>query len=399
MTPAWLRAWIVVLALTAVSGSHQARRSLPHDAYVWQRQWTPAVAAAVEQSSDLVRAWRVLATRLDGRGRLAPVVVDWGALRRSGRPVVLVVRLDGHLAHWDEQTALVDIRATIGRWRRAGQVIAGVEIDHDCGTARLQAYARFLSDLRGSLDRTLPLAITALPAWLDSADADAVFAQADEIVLQVHAVADPRHWLFDRDRARRWLDLLARRTNKPFRVALPTYGARVTWRDDGTLLAVESEVPVLAGGVAASELLAPPGAVSALVRDLEEHGPAGLAGIVWFRLPTDEDGRAWSLGTWRAVIRGTFVETPLEVETHPAETPGMSELVLVNPGDLDAAVPKRIELPSSCAVADGVNGYALGLGGPGLSLERVNDATLRAHTRRIIGWARCAVEEVADAQP
>src|SRR5262249_42772831 len=318
---------------------------------------------------------------------------------RSGRPVILVVRIDGQLEHWDEEAALAHVGALIGQWRRTGQVIAGIEIDHDCGTARLSAYARFLSDLRARLGGTLPLSVTALPGWLEAAAADAVFAQADEIVLQVHAVTAPRHGLLDRERARRWVQRLARRTDKPFRVALPTYGARVTWRADGTVLAVESEVPLLAGGSEARELVTPPDTVSALLRDLERDGPAGLAGIVWFRLPTDEDSRAWSLATWRAVIRGTVSEAPVGLETRQAETPGMSELVLVNRGDVDVEVPERVGLPSSCTVGDGVNGYALGLEGPGLSLERADAGLLRAHARRVIGWARCGAQRVADARP
>ncbi|MGZ6228907.1 MAG: hypothetical protein ACXWNE_12305, partial [Candidatus Binataceae bacterium] len=44
------------------------------------------------------------------------------------------------------------------------------------------------------------------------------------------------------------------RTSKPFRVALPAYGSRVSWREDGSLLAIEGEMPLLAGGSSAIEL-------------------------------------------------------------------------------------------------------------------------------------------------
>jgi len=60
---------------------------------------------------------------------------------------------------------------------RSDVPVAGVEIDHDCATARLSAYARFLSILRARLDRTVPLSITALPAWLSAPEVDEVFSK------------------------------------------------------------------------------------------------------------------------------------------------------------------------------------------------------------------------------
>ena len=44
-----------------------------------------------------------------------------------------------------------------------------------------------------------------------------------EIVLQVHAVDDPRRGLFDPEQAERWVRGFALRAGRPFRVALPAY--------------------------------------------------------------------------------------------------------------------------------------------------------------------------------
>src|SRR6266851_677344 len=238
---------LILPALTFQLRSKQPRRELPHDAYIWQHRWTPAVTAALEQNSDVIRAWQVLVAELDSGGRWWPTSVNLSALRRSGRSVILVIRIDGSRANWDEQRIQSDIDGLIYDWRRTGFRIAGVEIDHDSGVAGLKVYTRFIAGLRARLDPTVPLSITALPAWLASPDAYRLFAEADEIVLQVHAVQNPHAGLFDRARARDWIDELSRRTRKPFRVALPAYGSRVSWRDDGGLLAVESEAPLLAG--------------------------------------------------------------------------------------------------------------------------------------------------------
>ena len=47
--------------------------------------------------------------------------------------------------------------------------LTGVEIDYDCPTSKLPAYARFLVELRSRLARRMALSITALPTWMNSA--------------------------------------------------------------------------------------------------------------------------------------------------------------------------------------------------------------------------------------
>jgi hypothetical protein len=393
MMPAWVRQLLILLPFMCLAGSSTPRQLLPQDAYIWQRQWTPAVVSALQQSSDLVRAWRVLAAQSDERGHLRPTAVEWTALKNNGRPVILVVRIDGQLAQWDEEVLRDDLRAVLSRWRQNRVPVAGIEIDHDCGTARLSAYARFLGELRTQIEDVAPLSITALPAWLSAPDLDAVLAQVDEVVLQVHAVQSPRAGLFDLQLARQWVETFARRSATPFRVALPTYGSRVSWHQDGSLLAIESEAPLLAGGYAAVELMAPPQEESSLLRGLERDPPAHLLGIAWFRLPTDDDSRAWSLATWRAVIQGKPLRAYIEVLVHNSDTPGMSNLVLINRGNVDAALPHAVELPSVCTLADGINGYTLAHNGERLVLQHLHGGLLRSHHQQVIGWMRCASDQ------
>src|SRR6266481_6976019 len=150
-------------AFVLLSGASVSRRALPQDAYIWQRKWTPALRVALKQSSDLVHAWRVLAGYSDTGGHLQSVAVDWKALKSSGRPVIAVVRINGQLAHYNDDQMLGDLNDLLSRWRQMGAPIAGLEIDHDCGVVRLAAYAKFLTRVRVHLDRTIPLSITALP--------------------------------------------------------------------------------------------------------------------------------------------------------------------------------------------------------------------------------------------
>ena len=376
------------MLLVLVRSSGMPAPPLPQSAYVWQRQWTPALLSALKKSSDLIAQWRVLTAETDASGTIRPVAVDWTALRRIGRPVIAVIRLDGTLPQWRETTLLEQIHSLETGWRNIP--LAGLEIDFDCGTARLPGYAQFLEKLRALRGSPRRLSITALPAWLAAPALDRVLAAADEAVLQVHAVRRPQDGLFDPDSARQWIEAFDARTTKPFRVALPDYGARAIWSDDGRLVAVESEMPRLAGGARSSELMAFPDQVARLLSGLRRQPHNHLAGIVWFRLPTDDDAITWSFSTWRAVVRGDDLKAYVSVKARATAVPGMANIVLSNSGRIDAALPRRITLPAGCRIADGIDGYGLVETNTNIVLERLQSALLRAQHERTIGWMRCA---------
>ena len=399
MYSARARLLFATLAFTLLSGARSPSRPTPGRLHL-AAQVDACRPCCGKPFSDLIHAWRVLAAYSDEGSHLRTVAVDWKALKNSGRPVIAVVRINGQLAQYDDDQLVSDLDGLLSLWQQMAAPIAGLEIDHDCGVSRLAAYARFLTRVRTHLEQTIPLSITALPAWLSSPELDAVFAPANEVVLQVHMVQNPRAGLFDADQARRWIQAMACRTDKPFRVALPAYGVRVTRREDGSMLAVESEVPLLADGYSASELIVSPEAVSTLLRELERDPPASLIGIVWFRLPVAGDIRAWSPETWRTVVLGKPLEPRIEALAEKSDTPGMSNIVLVNQGDVQGVLPPRIDLPPSCTIADGINGYALDHGESGFSIERQQDGLLAGHQRRLIGWMRCTPAQVAiHAQP
>jgi hypothetical protein len=379
----------IVLPLLLLARSSAALAPpVPQDAYVWQRVWTPALRGALAQSAGLVAGWRVLAAETDARGELRPVAIDWDALAETTRPVILVVRIDGALARLPEARLLAQIQTLATAWRAHRP--AGLEIDYDCGTARLAGYARLLARLRGLPHIPRRISITALPAWMASPDLPRVLVEADEAVLQVHAVRAPQDGLFDPEIAKTWASTFAAITTKPFRVALPDYGVRTVFDEDGRLVAVESEMPRLAGGTGARELMAMPADVAKLLRALQASPPSHFGGVVWFRLPSDDDAQTWSLATWHAVMRGADLHSSVTIAAKPAETPGMLDIVLANTGAIDALIPRAVRLPADCRVADGINGYALEDSGANLSLRRLQTALLRAHHDTTIGWMRCA---------
>ena len=227
-------------------------------------------------------------------GRLAPVAVDWAALAASGRPVTAVVRIEGQLAHLDPKGLTETVAALLAGLAEKRVALAGVEIDHDCATGRLGAYAHLP---RGpSRCRTGPAPLDHRPSPPGSRHLSSTGSSrlADGAVLQVHAVEAPQRGLFDPARAEEWVRAFKDRPAKrPFRVALPAYGVRVGYGETGRLEIGRGR------GATALRRPRPRGAVGTSRRcravhrrDRARDPPPRLAGFVWFRLPTQDDRRA-----------------------------------------------------------------------------------------------------------
>src|SRR6185503_6464618 len=107
------------------------------DAYVWQRKWTPAVNAAVEERGITFDVLHVLAAEIEPGGHVVRVPPP-PALQ--GRAVIPVVRVDGYRI--ELATTIADEAwDVVGRFKAAGIDVKGVELDHDCAASKLSQYA------------------------------------------------------------------------------------------------------------------------------------------------------------------------------------------------------------------------------------------------------------------
>jgi len=384
----FISGWAALVAMLLLCAcERQDAVPLDQQLYVWQRQWTPAHELALNDSRSDFSTLRVLALQAFPNAGWSRARIDTALLKHDARPLIAVIRLDGQLKALDPQAVTAQILQVLADWQGQGLTLAGVEIDHDAGSARLSAYTEFLTHLRGALPANLPLSITALPAWLDSPQLPALLATVDSSVLQVHAVNDPRRGLFDPEQARRWAKAWGRVTDKPFYLALPAYGVALLPEADGAPV-VESEVPLERGGQR-RELLADPQQLGRLAIELREDRPAHLAGLIWFRLPLANDRRAWSLSTLRAVARGDALSSQLGLTF--TNQNGLQDIALRNVGNLDSAWPARITIQArGCEGADALAGYALQQTADLLTFTRLRDGRLPAGGQRAIGWARCA---------
>jgi hypothetical protein len=390
----YLRAGAWLLA-GLIAGCAPMAVPLEQQAYVWQRVWTPAVIDAVRAAPDDFSALRVLVAEMRVDGELQPIKPALAALALTGLPVTAVVRIDGQLASASSAVVLPTLISLQQQFRAAGIVLRGIEIDHDCASARLPQYALLLAELRQKLSPELRLSITALPTWLQGNELETLLVPVDEVVLQVHAVQNPNRGLFSRLQAATWIAAFAARSHKPFRVALPAYGSRVDWDENGRIVAVTSETSAARVGSEQRELRADPGEVAMLLEALQRDPPAHLVGIVWFRLPTVDDQRAWRISTLRAVIAGQPLRADLSAQLPLREAPGLYDVLLANHGNLDVELPTSVRVTASGCHADGLNGYVLpddenSSAENDLHWKLQKPARLAAGQQRIIGWLRCA---------
>ncbi|MCE9578832.1 MAG: DUF3142 domain-containing protein, partial [Deltaproteobacteria bacterium] len=207
--------------------------------------------------------------------------------------------------------------------------VVGIEIDHDCATAALADYARWLRRARPPGVRW---SITALPTWAGDPALAAVADAVDELVVQVHAIRAPT--IFDPVAARAGLARFASAVpGHALRVALPTYAVAV-------------------GGAIER---ADPREVAGFVRELERAPIDGVTGVVWFRLPVATDLAAWPAATLRAVITGAPLDGAVATRL-VATGPGLYDIVIANGGALDAPWP-ALRMSGAIAAVDLVGGY------------------------------------------
>jgi hypothetical protein len=270
---------------------------------------------------------------------------------------VAVFRIDG-TASLDD-VSIDEIVRLARAWRERGVRVRGVEIDHDCPTAALAGYAAWLAGARSAL-AGLALSITALPTWVTSPVLPGLVGAVDDVVVQLHTIAAPV--LFDTGQARNHAEAWARASKRSFRVALPTYQARLI---DGTLLAAE------------------PLPLAGFLADLKARPIAGLSGIVWFRLGNSADPNAWSPTTLAAVVGGAPLGAQIGarlVETNQ----GALDIVLQNRGNLDGEGPEVLALSGAIEILDGVRGFTA----HGSALRARARPRLRAGESAVVGYVR-----------
>jgi hypothetical protein len=384
-------------ALQPATATPAEPRPLSQQLYIWQRQWTAQHPTALVQSRADFSQLRLLALQYHVSSQ-GPVWFETklplALLQQDGRPLWLVIRLDGQLPQLPEQALYQRLRQLLQQWQQAGLTPAVIEIDYDSARSQLPAYQHWLQQLRLQLPAGTQLAITALPDWLQSADFKALLQQVAVVTLQLHSVLSPEQGLFDPALAQKWASQLATLSDKPFYLALPAYhSALVRKAASSADWLVESEVPQLYAGER-QELWLDPLQLQHFQLWLQQQRWPLLQGLVWFRLPLPQDQRSLPLSTLQAIVRQQPLQQRLQLKV--TGTAPVLELWAHNSGQTPQQLPAVLQLHSSqCLQAEAITGSRLQAEPGGYQLQLPN-RKLAAGQRQLLAWFHCQQLQLID---
>lgn len=396
-----------------VAPAPRATTPITHEAYIWQRSWDKATKGAVAGRTARFERVVVLAAELTIRRdevAVGKAQVDYHLLKQTGRPIGVALRIGPYSGPFGADSRvfarIVEVsRDILDRARTAGLDLAEFQIDFDCPDSKLPGYAAWVSQLK----RQLPgqkITITALPSWLAKPGCEQLLAAADGYILQVHSLqrptsADSIGPLCDTAAARAAVERAAR-LGRPFRVALPTYSYLVAFNQNGKFAGLSAEGPRPSWPDSYRVVLhqADSTAIAALVREWTISRPAAMQGIIWYRLPTEDDTMNWSWAALQGVMAGRPPKADLAVVVEKPQSK-LAEIVLTNKGTDDAILDRDVLVrldASFVLAADSVGGFTLHKDERLLRLTpAAKGQRLRPGQRRLIAWIRLSEDKEVNA--
>lgn len=402
-----LAAGITALAIFGYFRSSPAMTGgpIPHQAYVWQRDWGDSLERSLRSQAPEFERYVVLIAEVTwprGVAQIVRVPIDHQTLSKLPIRVGLALRIgtfsgpfkEGDITSRYLVTLAGDLLADA---KRLGLHPAELQIDFDCADSKLGGYRIWLQQLRSAVN-PVPLTLTVLPSWLKRREVAALVAASDGFVLQVHSFERPPGpgipFLLCDPVAAHQSVLRAARLDVPFRVALPTYGYTVAFRSDGRFLGLSAEGPSLEWPADAQlrEVRARETDMSALVKEWKRERPELMQGVIWYRLPVEGDRMNWHAETLTAIVKGRPLLPEVVIENTSSE-PGLIEIQLLNRGSVAVIAPVQIAMRwrgSRLVAADGLAGYSTETDRAGLVQFSPPSKWQRLEpgSRRRIGWAR-----------
>ena len=316
---------------------------LPEWGYLWQRDWTPAVNAALGQASDAFDGVIILGAEIEwheGTPQIVYATIDWAHVRARTNVRSIAVRLAPLPRPQPNDLQVLQTLAGVFRSLKLAANAGGIDLkelqlDYDCPQKELARYRDWVRSLRKQI-RPVRFTITALPSWLEERDLGPLLHEVDGWVLQVHSVptkAQEMAQLCDPVAARAWVRKAAE-LHLPFAVALPTYRCAGGYDEDGRLLgvAMDGVQPSWPPGTRVLEFATDANEIACLTNEWLHARPPELQGLIWYRVPVSTDTRNWRWPTLTAVMTGRKPQSRFVV-TRDGENP--IDLALRNIGETD----------------------------------------------------------------
>jgi len=172
--------------LLALALSACATRERPVDPADYDTFWLWGGAAPREVLAHARELYLLDGEVLDRNGDVGFRALRAEAPRLPGKRLWLTVRTD--TLAWPEPAYGLILRH-LDQWRAAGNAVAGVQIDFDARTKRLEGYGAFLVGLRRRLPAGTGLSVTGLLDWSANGDPAALARLAgtvDEVAIQTY---------------------------------------------------------------------------------------------------------------------------------------------------------------------------------------------------------------------
>lgn len=188
-----MRGWLMLLCLLQLGSAKAAVNAEDHDAF-WLWGGVAAQPVLTKAKTLYLLQGQISSSRSEQYRRVNFVAQGMQVAKLPQREVWIVYR--AHTLRWPE-TVYVQLFGQIKRWRQAGNLVVGIQIDFDARTRYLDEYVTFLRDLRQRLPADYRLSITGLLDWSSNADASVIGklkGVVDEVVVQTyqgrHSIAD-----------------------------------------------------------------------------------------------------------------------------------------------------------------------------------------------------------------
>jgi Protein of unknown function (DUF3142) len=403
----WVGGSLLGMALfchTAVAQGTNGVKSggLSEAAYVWQRDWNDGVHTAVSEYGAAFENLVALAAEVSwdhGQPQVTHAAVDYRVLAAAKTRAGLALRIGLYAGPPGQPVkALSELAASlVAEAKSKGLTPGELQIDYDCAESKLEGYRGWVMAIKSAV-APVPVAITALPSWLKQPDFRRLIGAADGYVLQVHSLERPTgidapFTLCDPAVARAVVEE-AGKFGVPFRVALPTYGYTLAFSAEGRFIGLSAEGPAKSwpADVKLREVRSDPLVMADLVRGWNEERPMAMQGVIWYRLPMEDDILNWRWPTLAAIVAGRSPHESMRAESRRVE-PGLIEISLVNDGEFDISSRPAVEVrwpDDRLTAGDGLRGFELVEVDASTARLQAKSRTYRlpAGARQVIGWLR-----------
>jgi hypothetical protein len=374
---------------------------LPQRAYLWQREWTPAVIDAFKETQTRLDGIVLLGAEINWSGKKAEVVratIDWKAVKREAKPGSIALRVAPFLGSYGVDDAriksVVDVAKSLCEdARKNGVNVREFQLDFDSAQNDLANYREWLRVLRSAI-RPIRFVITTLPAWLDEPMFVSLVREVDGYVLQVHSVPSRNGesaTLCDSRLARMWVEKAAQ-LQLPFSVALPTYRCSAGYDAAGKLLgvAMDSVQPAWPPNTRVLEFASDADKIAALVNEWQQARPRELRELIWYRVPVATDARNWRWATLSAVMAG---RQPLHKLSVVQEGENPIDVAIMNEGEADEQLDSAVTVTwrgQTLVAADALAGWIVDLARESAIFKIADGHHMRLPpgATRKIGWLR-----------